>query len=304
MTKYLATFILLWAVGPGLLQAAPMLDGSIVGDNYGAPRAVQTVQTQFGDNFSELDAAYAQIADGHLYLTLTGNLEGNFNKLNIFIDSVAGGQNTIDAGNNPPNDGWAAKHGGMVFDADFAADYLITLRHGNAGSDKFDFDFAVVGGGATDFDSFLDIFGGTSQGMAQTGAGANLGFDFGIAFDNSNVAGVVGGDQEADMAAAAAVETGIELAIPLSAIGSPMGIIKVSAMVNGSNHDFLSNQLLGGLIAPQGNLGGDGAGNFTGSLSGIDLTKFPENQYFTVPEPNSLALIWSVGLLTLGRRRR
>jgi len=273
---------------------------------YGGPRAVQTVQTQFGDNFSELDAGYAKVEGGTLFLMLTGNLENNFNKLNIFIDSVPGGQNTIDGANNPPNDGWAGKYNGFTFDSDFSADYMLIVRNGNFGTDKFDVDYAVVGGGATDFDAYFDVFGGTLEGAANTGPGANLGFAFDVGFDDSNTAGIAGGTGAADSAAAAAVATGIELGIPLAAIGNPTGPIKISAMVNGSNHDFLSNQFLGGLAPPQGNLGGDGGGNFTGDVSGVDLRQFAGNQYFsTVPEPGSLALatLAAVALGLLGRRR-
>ncbi|HMO86500.1 MAG TPA: hypothetical protein PKC18_16435, partial [Lacipirellulaceae bacterium] len=80
---------------------------------YGAPLAVQTVETNFGDGNpaggSELNAAYALVTGGTLHLLLTGNLESNFNKLNIFFDSVPGGQNVLqndanNGGNNPTND--------------------------------------------------------------------------------------------------------------------------------------------------------------------------------------------------------
>ncbi len=271
--------------------AAPVLDGSRDAI-YGPPVAVQTVQTGFGDNLSELDAAYARIEGGTLYLLLTGQVESNFNKLNIWIDSTPGGQNTIVAGNNPTNDGWAAKYDGFTFDSGFAPDYLIIARNGFFGGARFDFDFAIIGGGPNDFESSFDIFGGSLTGTNPSVGPSGIG----VAYDNSNTAGVTGGSGPADQAAAAAVTTGLELAIPLSAIGNPAGPFKISAHINGSNHDFLSNQSLGGFMPPQGNLGGDGAGNFTGDVGGIDLNQFPGNQYFIVPEPASLALLALVGL--------
>ena len=290
--------------------AAPTLDGTRDA-SYGAPWAVQTVQTGFGDanpnGGSELDAAYAQVEGGALYLMLTGNLENNFNKLNIFIDSVAGGQNMLEndanfGGTNPENDGWAGKHAGMMFDTGFAADYMLILRNGDSGGDRFDIDYAVVGGGLGAFQTAGDVFGGSL-----TGSNASaLPNGIGLAFDRSNTAGVTGGNDAADQTAAAAVTTGVELAIPLSVLGNPNPVdIKVAAMINGSNHDFLSNQLLGGLPAPQGNLGGDGSGTFTGTLSGINLKNFAGDQFFHVfvPEPSTamLATLALIGLL--GRRR-
>lgn len=286
--------------------AAPTLDG-VRDAAYGTPKAVQTVQTGFGDanpnGGSELDAAYAHIEGGTLYLMLTGNLENNFNKLNIFFDSQAGGQNVLqndanNGGNNPANDGWAGKYAGFTFDTGFHADYMLILRNGNFGGDRFEIDFATIGGGLGAFQAATNVFGGSL-----TGSNANaLPNGIGVAHDRSNTAGVTGGNEAANQAAAAAVTTGIELSIPLAAIGNPVGEFSISAMINGSNHDYLSNQFLGGLTPPQGNLGGDGMGSFNGTVGQLNLNNFAGEQFFIVPEPASLALVGLTGVVLLRRR--
>jgi hypothetical protein len=285
----------------GLLLTAPVVEAQFVLDGsrdaaYGSPLAVQTVETEFGDNASELNAAYAAISGDHLYLLLTGQVEDNFNKLNIFIDSVPGGQNVLEndanfGGTNPENDGWAGKYAGFTFDAAFAADYLIIARNGSDPGARFALDFATLGGGLGAFESASDIFGGSLTGVnAAVGASG-----FGVGYDNSNLAGVLGGDQAADQVAAAAVTTGLELVIPLAAIGNPGAgdTILITAHINGSNHDFLSNQSLGGYPPPQGNLGGDGSGGFNGTVGQLDLNNVnyaAGNQYFAISVPASASM--------------
>jgi hypothetical protein len=276
-------FVVLAAATP-LADAQYALDGSRDAA-YGAPLAVQTVETGFGDNDSELNAAYVDVAAGNLHLLVTGQVESNFNNLNIFIDSVPGGQNILEndannGGTNPENVNWAGKYAGFTFDAGFAADYLIIARNGNAGADQFNLDFATVGGGLGAFEASADIFGGSLTGANAAVGAAGLG----VAYDNSNLAGVLGGTAAADQGAAAAVTTGLEFVIPLAAIGNPGvgGTIRITAHINGSNHDFLSNQSLAGYPPPQINLGGDGAGTFTGTVAGIDLNDYAGNQYFAL----------------------
>src|SRR5688572_16654894 len=130
------------AIGAGAVQAAPTVDGTRDAE-YGGALAVQTVQTGFGDNFSEMDAGYASMQGGKLYLMLTGNIEANFNKLEIFIDSKAGGQSVFDSSGNDN----AQRMDGLVFDVGFTADYHVIARRGDDGGNlKFDLDFADLGG--------------------------------------------------------------------------------------------------------------------------------------------------------------
>jgi hypothetical protein len=251
------------------------VNGTIAGDAY-CSTTIQTVETQFGDNTSELDAGYGSIINGRLYLALTGNLENNFNKLEIFIDSVAGGENLLTG--VPGNDG-SNVMAGMRFDAGFEADYHVIVRRGNDGTtDRLDVDFAQLG--TPNFSFYGNVFGGTNTGVGVTGTGFNTS-PIQVAYDNSNTLGVLGGCNAADPVAATAVTTGLELSIALADLGLPAGPVRVCAFVNGSGHNYASNQFLGGLAAPQCNLGGDGAGVFTGSLS-FDLGAFAGDQFFTV----------------------
>lgn len=263
---------------------------------YGGALVVQTVQTQFGDNESEMNAGYALIDSGRLYLMLTGNIQNNFNKLEIFIDSKAGGQSVFDsAGNDNAN-----AMDGLVFDAGFTADYHLIARRG---SNKFDLDFADLGAQSANF--YENVFGGADFGSGNTGTGVNAAA-IGVAYDGSNVAGVTGGTAAADQTAAAAVTTGLELSIDLADIDFAGGAINIMVGQNNGDHNYWSNQFLGGLAAPQGNLGGDGAGGFTGE-GAIDFTTLAGNQFFTIrgiPEPASLGLAALAGVSLLAVRRR
>ena len=79
------------------------VDGTVTTGEYGAPLALQTTQTGYGNNFSELDGAYANYTvGGAAELAITGNLEGNSNGFVIFLDRKSGGAiaNTAGGGFN------------------------------------------------------------------------------------------------------------------------------------------------------------------------------------------------------------
>ena len=277
--------------------AAPecvQIDG-VAEQAYGAAKAVQTVQTGFGDanlglvdeaNGSELDQAFARVCDGTLYLTLTGNLESNYNDLEIFVDSRPGGQNRL-RGDNPvvavgadPNRmGDDGSGNGFTFDVGFEADWWFSVQGGTG--EAFDgapyrllayqAELLDVGGGAG---SFLGATVPGSRGILSR-AGGGTGSDVRVTIDNSNVAGVGAGTGSAS---GAGVVTGVEFAIPLSAIGSPTDCIRVVAFVNGSTHDFVSNQFLPPLPVGTGN---------PGEPRNVDLGSFAGNQYFVVCQDQS-----------------
>ena len=296
------------------------------GANYGAAVAVQLAQTGFGDNDgtnpgSELDAAYAYCANDRLYMIMTGNLEQNFNKLNIFFDTKAGGENILSAA--PDYDfngggGWTSSNwGGMTFDAGFDADYHMFARSG--GGDDYQVDFIDRLGGATLVNGNTGNAVGagtiTSGSLANNAAGSAINNDINFFFDNSNTAGVLGNQGTAAAPGVAeAVATGFEFSIALADLGitdsSVPNTIRVAAMIGNADHNFLSNQILSSLDGTTTNLGGDGAGGFTGDLAGVDFNQFAGTQFMTitlpghtVPEPSSLALL-GLGSLVFVKRRR
>lgn len=286
---------------PAAVLAAPVVNGTVsAGDLYGPALAVQTTQTQFGENLSEWNAAYGVISGGRLYLGFTGNMESNFNKFEIFIDSKAGGQSVFDSSGN---DG-ASSMDGMTFDNGFTADYHLHARRGNNGSNTFDLDFANLG--TQSASGYFDLFGNGTVGVGQTGTGVNAN-PISAAYDNSNVAGVSAGTGAANQADALAVTTGFELSIDLADLGYVSGPIRIFAFQNNQGHNFASNQFLPGLVTPQGNLGGDGAGTFTGSLQGLNFNTFypgaAEGWFTIVPAPGAASLLGMAGLIAIRRRR-
>jgi hypothetical protein len=281
--------------------AAIVVDGT-KDAGYGSALAVQTVETGFGDanpnGGSELDAGYAVIDSGRLYIMATGNIESNFNKLEIFIDSKAGGQSTFDSSGN---DGAGAMDG-FKFDNGFTADYHLIARRGNTGSsDTFDLDFANLG--AQSASGYFGLFGTSNTGSGATGTGVNAS-PIEVAYNNSNIAGVGGNPANAaNQSAAQAVLTGLELSISLSDLGYVGGPINIMIGQNNQSHNYWSNEFLGGLQAPQGNPGGDESGGFTGE-GAIDMTHFAGDQFFTlaVPEPSS-AVVLGAGMLACAGMR-
>jgi hypothetical protein len=300
-----AVLVLAWSA----VASAITVDGTLDAE-YGAAVAVQMVDTEFGDAFppnalggSELDAAYAAFESGRLYLMFTGNHEPNFNKLDVFIDSVAGGENVLSG--TPEYDFfngtiWISQNmGGMVLDAGFEADYHLFSRWGGGNTPgPYEADFvnrqggtsAVVPGSSAVTDAPVNLVaigvipaGDIGPNTSESALTQNLEF----AIDNSNGAGVLGGTGPADMNAAAAVLTGMEFSIALADIGNPApgSSIRIMAVINNGDHNYLSNQFLGSLVPSQGNLGGNGTGGFDGNLDGINLNNFGGDQFFTLVVP-------------------
>ena len=299
-----------------VLAAGITVDGSLDA-GYGSALAVQTVNTSFGNatnpsglgSGGEVNAAYATIEDGRLHVLVTGNIENNFNKLNVFFDTQPGGENTLSSTPVYDFESLSQNFGGLTFDAGFAADYHLYARWGSLTGSVFTVDLvdraggtsaAVQGnGGQSSVGGGTGIQSGTitptdlglGPGPGNVGEVRNLaGFltqPVAFGFNNTNTAGVTSGTGAADPAAALAVTTGFEFSIDLADLGSPAPgeAIKLHVAYGNGNQNFHSNQILGGLPAGTGSLGGDGSGGFTGSLAGIDFTDFAGDQFFSVIVP-------------------
>ncbi len=266
------------------------IDGT-VDPAYGCPIVVQQIGTGFGDNAStnlepapggsELDAAYGIVINNVLFLTLAGNIEGNGNQIMIWFMTGTNGENTVTNLNTAAIGGDAINslaRQGFTFDPGFAPNYWIGVN-ANSGGPVF-FDYAVLWPAATSNGYYLGststtngtLLGGTNPyGIQGTINGSNTGGVDGTGCSTNHLGA-------AQSIAAATVGTGLEMGIPLAAIGSPTGTIYVCAFISGAgNHTYLSNQFLPP-VATNNPSGGDCQGNLAQVV--INLGTFPGAPHF------------------------
>ena len=274
---------------------------------YGSMITTQLMGTGFGDNGtndlnvatgSELDGAYGIVSNNILYLVLAGNLEANFNKVEIFFDTGPGGQNTLT--NINPNVDFnglnrmgagcgtcgatnLASNPGLTFDSSFAADYWISVTCGGAPFAVYANYAQLWPGGCCDTNGFATngyFVGQTAATTNGTLFGGTNPYTIQATVNNSNFLGVDGSGCYDDPAVFLqyTVATGVEIAIPLAAIGNPSGPIKVCAFVNGTAHDFVSNQTLG----PIWNGVTTDCEPNPGEPTVVNFSALPGTHYFTV----------------------
>lgn len=294
------------------LMAAPAFGQAVNGEYrpfYGSAVAVQQNGTGFGDsnisdlqfaNGSELNAAYYANDGTNMRLLLTGNLESNFNKLELFFDTgAAGGQSSV----NGTGVGAMNNLNGFTFDTGFRANFWLSVTGGDIGGGVYRMfvDGAALGGsGATG--GYMGFNDGQNGGVLNQEPGNSNNFlNALIAINNSNSSGV---GPAGNVGSPLLAQTGIEIVIPWASLGvAPGSEMRVMAFINGGSHDYASNQFLGALPANTGNLGGDGNGGFNGSVGQLNMNNFAGNQFFVIPTPGAAALLGLGGLAAFRRRR-
>ncbi|MBI1291743.1 hypothetical protein GC173_10940 [bacterium] len=248
--KALVLALLAGAIGaPGALNAAyktPTIDGAgISAANNGPSLAVQTATAGFGDTLQLGELLVAN--DGtNLYVSIPGDNENGGSGIYLFIDSITGGAASLATG---PTGGYGefdvlGDTGGANMPASFNCDFVLNLK-------------APADGGSI---GTWELAGNTASYRGNTGAYTG---GFNAAQDNSNTT--------AAPWATGTVSTGVELVIPLSAIGSPaigtnIKLFAVSGNTFGggaNNTNYLSNQILPNSGTPS-NFGRDGAGGGDG----------------------------------------
>lgn len=279
------------------------VDGTLNESDYGSSApgtsalATQTINTSFGDNTvatgatsgSELDAAYGVVENSTLYLFIAGNIQNNSNIFQLFIDDGrTGGQNTLA---NIPNTAGSLYHmDGSVFSPGFNATYALEINETkatNASNGTVYFDqYNLI----TNTASYIGSFAATGGVGNSSETGSTLS-TIQAGLNDNNIAGVVGDANggAANQTNAQAVNTGLEIAIPLSVLGNPTTGIEVMADMNGGSDSGPSNQFLPGLAAGTPSVK---KGSNPYFLTTTDFTfANTSNEYFTVPNnviPNGL----------------
>jgi hypothetical protein len=266
---------------------AATVDGRL-DPEYGPPLSTQVTATSLGDTptdftpfdsldvciGSELDGAFGFVSGGTLYLFFSGNYESYFgeplmfpHQLQIFVDCAPGGQNRLRS-DNPRVGNYLrlSDMEGLTFDADFSPDYWLACQVEGSGAQPFFAYYAQLpsGGGGEGH-----LLGRTSGGGPGTLTGGVNPFGIQSSINQTNRAGVTAG---CGTASGAGVTTGVEWAIPLAALGSPSGPIRVCALVARAPAE-VSNQVLGPV--PLGTCS-------LGAPSGVDFEGLPGQQCFTL----------------------
>lgn len=240
----------LTSLGVTVCANAQNLNGTLNTSFYGAPLYVQTINTQFGDSNggddtsgSELDAVYTKVANGNLYLFIAGAFQNNGNHFNVFVAGGDAGQTNL----NVPATATLKAMNGSAFTNGFQATWAFDMN--DSGGTLYSEEYTLTGTPS----------GGYVGSLAESSTGIAAGSDGGVAslYFNNTLVSTMGAAGTALSGASSGVNTttGLEMVIPLTAIGYSGGSVNVLVDINGGGDGYLSNQFLPGLAVGSGNLG-------------------------------------------------
>lgn len=207
---------------------------------WGRQLAVQTTEVLEGlDDVFELDRMLVRLDDERLEVALAGNLASGPGGLCLFYDVGAGGQNVLQTSDfvQPPSG--PEQLTGTRMDEGFSPNGFLYVN--NYQERLFVDQITLLDGGGT-----ARSYRG--EGTVGSGSGVLIGgdneSDLQVALDNSNQAGVT----TTSVSGAGAVETGLELSIPLQDLGLVLGSgsVRLAACLLRSNGS-VTNQWLPGL---------------------------------------------------------
>jgi hypothetical protein len=288
-------------------------------------------------NGSEIDGVSAYLynngtpgvpGDDVLVFHVAGNLESNFNKLEVFIDfnQPAGnllGQNTL-SNVNPdvsfnglnrmgtktmamPNTAGGPEGPGLTFDAGFTADYWISITVGGntppTAPDMY-VDTAILlsnGGGAGGFAGGapnLDtagtpgVYNPTSPSMATGGMTLDIDNSNSDAIANSGGVGgrvnLPGSGSQPDVTAPAGVTTGFEFKINLDGIGYPVGTAG-NLRIAGAIVGFNFDYMSNQAIGGLTSAGNPDPNNLGAPAQNVDFTAWDGDQFVSLAVPATFA---------------
>jgi fibronectin-binding autotransporter adhesin len=235
--------------------AAITVNGTYSAD-FGNALVTQTINTDYGDgnggadtSGSELDAGYGVIESGNLYLLLTGDFQDNGNALNIIIADGRMGESTFKQTGSP-----MGNMNGSVFSPAFGnnngATYAISVN--DSGGTVYT-DVSNLFAGATT-STYVGDFAANNNAANTLTMNLN-GNDLIESLNNSHISTMGAAGTATNQTVADDVQTGFEIAIPLSLLGNPSGNIEVLTDIGAGANGGRSNQFLPGRPVGSGNSG-------------------------------------------------
>jgi alpha-amylase len=209
--------------------------------------AVQATPTSMGDNIAELDAMYVRPQTDGLAVGIAGNLPTDGTAMALFLDTVGGGQDSLDTAIFPTPPSGVPQLTGLGLDTGFAPDRMLWVNL-YSGTMYVDLYTLPAGGGGTH-----TYLGSTlvNSGSPTLSGGINVNGTR-AAWTNTNTAGVTA----LSAAGATSATSGFEavLAWPDLGLPGPGATVQLMAAIVRTN-GTLGNQFLPSLGTGAGDLG-------------------------------------------------